>query len=128
VAEGIAGDAERFRGDRLFEVGQEWEVPVIEPTTAPLDPAKVPVTRRVVRIDSRLHESLVAAVLFLRTQHRPTMGLVDAVDEAAAAWLAVIEARYHDGRPLPPVSSYDAAELEVLRFSVTQRRADAGEG
>jgi hypothetical protein len=87
----------------------------------PLDPAKVPISRRVVRIDSRLHESLIAAVLFLRTQDGPQMGLVDAVDEAAADWILSIEDTYNNGEPLPPVSSYDEAELRALRVSLDRR-------
>jgi hypothetical protein len=124
VAEGIARDAERFSGDRLFDVAgdEEWELPPVEPEAElPLDPAKVPIARRVVRIDSRLHESLIATVLFLRTQDRPHMSLVDAVDEAAADWVLTIEDGYNDGKPLPPVSSYDEAELRALRVSLDRQ-------
>lgn len=120
IAEGISRDAERFRGDRLFELaGDDWELPEPAPEAAiELNPAKVVLPRRVVRIDSRLHESLIAAVLFLRTRGRPGLGLVDAVDAAAAAWIASIEATHNDGRPLPPPSAYDAAELAALRVNL----------
>jgi hypothetical protein len=66
-------------------------------------------------------------VLFLRTQDRPNMSLVDAVDEAATDWVLSIEDGYNDGEPLPPVSSYAAAERRALRVSLDRQSASERE-
>lgn len=113
ITDGALGDLEAARREQLFDLGEaeisEPEAPVV------LSPPKVRVRRRVIRIDAEIYEQLVAAVLFARTRERPHMLVVDAMDEAAAAFVAHTECELNDGKPLPPVSSYDDADVPALR-------------
>ncbi len=95
--------------DRLIPSGSN---PGIVPTVpdVPDGSAGSPVSPRqpkAVRIagpkyDRELLQQLRDAVLFLRQRGRPTMGLIDVLDEAITQWLQRQKQAVNDGKNFPP--------------------------
>lgn len=54
------------------------------------------------KYDRELLQQLRDAVLFLRQRGRPTMGLIDVLDEAITQWLERQKQAVNDGNDFPP--------------------------
>lgn len=54
------------------------------------------------KYDRELLQQLRDAVLFLRQRGRPTMGLIDVLDEAITEWLERQKQAVNDGKDFPP--------------------------